>query len=29
LEAWVKEGRKKTVAECAEEVRDDLKQRGE
>lgn len=29
LEAWVREGRKKTVTECAEEVRADLKQRGE
>ena len=28
LEARVKEGRKKTVAECAEEVRDDLKNQG-
>lgn len=25
LESWVREGRRKTVAECAEEVRDDLK----
>ena len=25
LEAWVREGRKKTVAECADEVRADLK----
>lgn len=27
LEAWVREGRKKTVAECAEEVHNDLKNR--
>lgn len=28
LEAWVREGRKKTVAECADEVHGDLKNRG-